>query len=250
MSKTGQGNKKKLAVAFSKPWVIILCLILFPPLGIFLVWKQSWPAQRKLKIAVTIISSILLIAYIGSYAADRAAHPENYAGTPEYEQKQEEERQQREAEKQRKEEEKKQKAEEEQRKKEEEKQRIEEEKKQKEAEEKQKKEEAEKNAIVLSGNDLGQYGKQVVLHDSTGAIADTRNEFAVPAGTYKVINVGKYGMQLDVVFDAITIEDGNETQKWVFNPIVLKAGDETQIDIADGELIELETNETIKLIKQ
>lgn len=219
-------------------------------MGIFLVWKQSWPAQRKLKIAATIISSILLIAYIGSYATERAAHPENYAGTPEYEQKQEEERQQREAEKQRKEEEKKQKAEEEQRKKEEEKQRIEEEKKQKEAEEKQKKEEAEKNAIVLSGNDLGQYGKQVVLHDSTGAVADTRNEYAVPDGTYKIVNIGKYAVQLDVLIDSITVEDGIETQKYAYQPIVLKPGDETKADLFEGTVIELESNDTIKLIKQ
>ncbi len=60
---------------FRQKWICVLFLILFPPLGIYLLWKYREDWKRNIKIGVTVISAIWCIALLGS-GLGRAPAPE------------------------------------------------------------------------------------------------------------------------------------------------------------------------------
>lgn len=51
---------------FRQKWVCILLLVLFPPVGMYLLWKYREDWKKNLKIWVTVISAIWCIALLGS----------------------------------------------------------------------------------------------------------------------------------------------------------------------------------------
>lgn len=51
---------------FRQKWVCILFLVLFPPVGMYLLWKYREDWKKNLKIGVTVISAIWCIALLGS----------------------------------------------------------------------------------------------------------------------------------------------------------------------------------------
>lgn len=60
---------------FRQKWICIVLLVLFPPVGIYLLWKYREDWKKNLKIGVTVISAIWCIALLGS-GLGRAPAPE------------------------------------------------------------------------------------------------------------------------------------------------------------------------------
>lgn len=107
---------------------------------------------------------------------------------------------------------------------------------------------SEDSQIEITGGDLGVYGKQVELKAADGSVADTRYEYTVPVGSYKVTNNGSNMLQLDIVYEEISKDsDGNEYQEIAGSPQLLDAGESVVVTIEEGTCIELEEGETITL---
>lgn len=60
-----QGAKEKF---YKKTWFIVLMAFILPPLGIVLAWVYKKPENMALRIAVTVISALLIIGYLGASA--------------------------------------------------------------------------------------------------------------------------------------------------------------------------------------
>ena len=68
---------------------------------------------------------------------------------------------------------------------------------------------------------------------------ETQLVYYVPAGTYTVTNMGKYGTQVNV-YEGVTVnEDGWEEVANVAEVKVLKAGESSEITVPEGYYVDI-----------
>ena len=93
-------------------------------------------------------------------------------------------------------------------------------------------------SFILSFDQLGEYGKEVVLNAGT-EFEENRITFYLPAGKYDVSNLNSSGGEQVSVYCGIN-EDG-EWEEFDSNncpsPIVLMAGDTKELEIKEGQFV-------------
>lgn len=94
--------------------------------------------------------------------------------------------------------------------------------------------------IILTWNELGEYGKETTLNANTD-MPYTFIEFHIPVGTYQVTNNDDKSVQVSINNDGINItEEGWEEPKGeAGNCIVLMPGDEGELTVEDGQYVKL-----------
>ena len=51
---------------YRRTWFCVLMAIIFPPLGIALIWVFKKPAAQSVRIALTVVSAVILVSAIGN----------------------------------------------------------------------------------------------------------------------------------------------------------------------------------------
>lgn len=52
---------------YRRTWFCVLMAIIFPPLGIALIWVFKKPAAQSVRIALTVVSAVILVSAIGEW---------------------------------------------------------------------------------------------------------------------------------------------------------------------------------------
>lgn len=109
--------------------------------------------------------------------------------------------------------------------------------------------------IQLAHPALGKYGKYYTFNENVAKAEDSDKETIiqcfVPAGTYTVINEGKYPTYV-LVYSAETVisEDGWEEPAETWGSLLLKVGASCEITIKEGYYINLQENDVFQLIQK
>ena len=98
----------------------------------------------------------------------------------------------------------------------------------------------EKEEIVLTWNDPGEYGKEITLNAGTSD-AETYIGFYLPSGTYTVTNNGSGAVQVTVYKDGTntTAEGWEEPIMGDASPLVVMEGKDGSITIGENEYVKL-----------
>lgn len=68
---------------YRRTWFCVLMAIIFPPLGIALIWVFKKPTAQSTRIALTVVSAVILVGAIGSMGNARALQDELFGTTVE-----------------------------------------------------------------------------------------------------------------------------------------------------------------------
>lgn len=68
---------------YRRTWFCVLMAIIFPPLGIVLMWVFKKPTAQSARIALTVVSAVILIGAIGNMGTARALQDELFGTTVE-----------------------------------------------------------------------------------------------------------------------------------------------------------------------
>ena len=97
-------------------------------------------------------------------------------------------------------------------------------------------------SFVLMDNELGDYGREVVLNKET-EFEEHEIAYYIPSGIYTVSNLNDNGGAQVSVYSGLPVKNG-EWEEFVMDdncpkPIVVMAGETKELDIKDGQFVVL-----------
>ena len=102
----------------------------------------------------------------------------------------------------------------------------------------------------LIAGEQGDYGKMITYNKGT-EFEENFYAYYVPAGVYRVTNVGKYMSQINVYSDELSkTEEGWEEPAEVFSVKLLDVSKSDYIEVKEGQHIEIAEPSNFKLEKQ
>ena len=105
-------------------------------------------------------------------------------------------------------------------------------------------------AMVLKDGDAGEFGEIVTVNEGTD-FENTDTAFSIPAGQYEAKNPSTTSAVQISFYSAEGFQDVDGHQERIMgtnSPVVLKAGEAKQIDIAEGDILVLSDGDCIELI--
>lgn len=110
----------------------------------------------------------------------------------------------------------------------------------------------EKEEYTLTGGELGQFGKEVVLNEDTD-MPTKKYIYKIPSGTYLITTDEKKAVAFSIVKDEIAktgIEPYVEELQYVGSQNIITSGEEKEITLNSDESISLLENDSIIVTKK